>query len=459
MKLSSIKKSFITVPLAVGFLLVNIVPLSLVQAASINVNTTLDSDQTNSSQCSLRDAVNAAINNVAVKGCNAGAGDDTIFVPQGTYKLTLKDSNNNTVPLSLYSTNNNSLTLLGSDAVSTIIDGNGAAGVLQIGNNSEDVNSFVTVRNLSITKGSNLASSGGGIHINRATNVNLDTLNIYDNQAGYGAAIAMLGEWSTQKISIKNSNIYNNSGSGFTVYGTYFINSGTQTLEIENTTINDNQASCYGGAGIYLESRYQWAGDMIVNANLTNVTVSNNTLVGTNCQSSSFTGAITASSLYSGNLRLNVKNSTIANNSVPVGTSSSNLYIGMKTATFYNTLITNQSSTVPNCRIGASYESLPESKNNLVSDSSCNAVMQPTSSNTVTNAPIALEALANNGGPVKTHALPLKSLAIDHGSNINCAKTDARGVKRPYNSICDIGAYEYNCSSGMSLYCFTLPKY
>jgi hypothetical protein len=48
----------------------------------------------------------------------------------------------------------------------------------------------------------------------------------------------------------------------------------------------------------------------------------------------------------------------------------------------------------------------------------------------------------DNGGPTQTFALLAGSPAIDAGDNTGCPSTDARGVKRPQGSACDIGAFE-----------------
>jgi hypothetical protein len=59
-----------------------------------------------------------------------------------------------------------------------------------------------------------------------------------------------------------------------------------------------------------------------------------------------------------------------------------------------------------------------------------------------------LGALADNGGPTKTHALLAGSPAIDHGDNANAPATDQRGVARPRDGdgngsqVVDIGAFE-----------------
>jgi hypothetical protein len=53
-----------------------------------------------------------------------------------------------------------------------------------------------------------------------------------------------------------------------------------------------------------------------------------------------------------------------------------------------------------------------------------------------------LGMLQSNGGPVPTCALPLDSLAIDHGVAFSAPRLDARGVIRPQGEGVDIGAYE-----------------
>jgi predicted outer membrane repeat protein len=50
--------------------------------------------------------------------------------------------------------------------------------------------------------------------------------------------------------------------------------------------------------------------------------------------------------------------------------------------------------------------------------------------------------LRDNGGPVETVMLPGDFPAVDAGNDENCPAEDARGVKRPQGSHCDMGAYE-----------------
>lgn len=84
-------------------------------AATFTVTKTADTfDGTCDSDCSLREAVEAANNN---------SGADTVIVPAGTFRLSLlgQGSGNQTGDLNV----NDELTLTGLHAEATIIDGNG----------------------------------------------------------------------------------------------------------------------------------------------------------------------------------------------------------------------------------------------------------------------------------------------------------------------------------------------
>ncbi|HEU4665822.1 MAG TPA: choice-of-anchor Q domain-containing protein [Dokdonella sp.] len=71
------------------------------------------------------------------------------------------------------------------------------------------------------------------------------------------------------------------------------------------------------------------------------------------------------------------------------------------------------------------------------------ASSQPLPADTITTDPL-LMPLADNGGPVATHALRPGSPAIDHGDNFLSLTYDARdaGFDRVVGAAADIGAYE-----------------
>jgi hypothetical protein len=67
-----------------------------------------------------------------------------------------------------------------------------------------------------------------------------------------------------------------------------------------------------------------------------------------------------------------------------------------------------------------------------------------------------LEALEYNGGKTLNQAIPIDSPATNHGDNATCEATDQRGVIRPQDGACDIGAYEL--TGGTSVYLPMLIK-
>ena len=76
---------------------------------------------------------------------------------------------------------------------------------------------------------------------------------------------------------------------------------------------------------------------------------------------------------------------------------------------------------------------------NYGSDTTCNL----TAASDVTNSDPLLGPLADNGGPTRTHALQIGSMAIDAIPAITCdVSSDQRGVPRPQGEACDIGSFE-----------------
>lgn len=96
----------------------------------------------------------------------------------------------------------------------------------------------------------------------------------------------------------------------------------------------------------------------------------------------------------------------------------------------YNTIIADNSGG--DCGGGSDLDSA--GSNNLDSDGSCGP--------TAITAPPLLGPLQDNGGSTETHAPLPGSPAIDAGTNVGCPATDQRGVLRPQNFVCDMGAVE-----------------
>ncbi|SRR5579871_610375 len=292
---------------------------------------------------------------------------------------------------------NISLTIIGSGARTTTIDGGGVNTVVTI--NNFNSNTHVTLSGLTIEDGSE-----GGI---RATGVvTINNSSIRGNTANPGISGEAAG-----------AGIYNDEG----------------TLVINNSTISGNTAHggticeklCTGsaqGAGVYNHSATKQA-----SLTLTNSTVSGNAAISGKLPSSG--GAI------GGNGSVSINNSTIsANSAVSAGGISG-------TATIQNTVVANNSGR--NC-VGT----FTSKGYNLSSDDTCNF----TGPGDMNNTDPMLGPLQNNGGPTQTMALLPGSLAIDAGNPSGCTDgkghlltTDQRGQPRPDKEDsggCDIGAYE-----------------
>lgn len=311
-------------------------PVSTARAAPVTytVNNLGDADDgtCNSTNCTLREAINAA---------NANDGDDQIIFTALTGTITLSSS--------LPAITDN-LGVDGQGAKITI-DGNGVR-ILVINSGIT-----VTVNALTFTNGNDIVL-GGAIFNNGTLTVTNSTFR--DNEAFAGGGIANLGT-----ITIANSTFSGNIASG---YGGGVYNE-MGTLTIINSTFSGNSASANGGGGVYNKTR--------------------------------------------------------------------------ATLNYANTIIAN-SVTGGDC---VNAGTLTTNTNNLVGDNSCNS--------TFDGDPM-LDALTDNGGSTWTFGLLPDSPARDAGSDAVCAAApvnnlDQRGGTRPDGPHCDIGAFEAEFISILTL--------
>lgn len=99
-----------------------------------------------------------------------------------------------------------------------------------------------------------------------------------------------------------------------------------------------------------------------------------------------------------------------------------------------NTIVTNHTT----CDCCWANGLMTSGGRNLDSDNTCNL----TAAGDQPGVNPVLGALANNGGPTRTHALLSGSPAIDTADSSFCPSIDQRWWKRPSGDGCDIGAYE-----------------
>lgn len=374
-------------------------------AATFTVTKTADTnDGTCNADCSLREAISAA---------NA-AGADTITLPAGTYTLTIPgapEDANATGDLDV----TQDLTITGAGPGTTVIDGGGLDNVIEaLGTAGLTINS-VTVRN----------GSGAGVDAEQG-NVNLTHVVVTNNgDVGVGSSSGNI-TLTDVTISDNHNNDGINTSSGDLVIDTTSItgnDGGINTLsgniDLAHSTIDGNSSD-----GINTSS-----GDLTLDSS----TISNNDGDGVNTSSGNVTAVNSTISANAGD-GIGTSNGTIDLTNVTVDHNSDGDGVFTRgSAHMVNTIVADND-------LDCSLSGPPTGDHNLDSDGTCHLG----GAGDVSNTDPMLGALAANGGPTKTRALLAGSPAIDAGTNAGCPATDQRGVSRPANGTCDIGAFEVN---------------
>jgi len=215
---------------------------------------------------------------------------------------------------------------------------------------------------------------------------------------------------------------------------------GNATLNVLNTTISNNSAPSSNGFGGAIVS----LGDNNGSASLT---ITNSTLNGNSTQNG-FGGAIGSTAYSGGSATLTVVNSTFSANSSALGgggiDTDGNIVESVTNCTFSdntgfvasiwnggsltigNTILKAGASGVNLAPFGSSTQT--SLGYNLSND---NGGGYLTGAGDQINIDPLLGPLQDNGGPTKTHAPALNSLAIDRGRDIGSTGRDQRGSVRP----------------------------
>jgi hypothetical protein len=250
----------------------------------------------------------------------------------------------------------------------------------------------------------NRARSGGGIYSFSQTTVELQRSVVDGNTSvEEGGGIRAAGTTNIVESTISNNRVTGPGANGLFALGGGIVSYGN--LRVERSTLHANDAQ--SGAGLATQNGGAVVESSTISAN--HATVSG--------------GAISAFSTS----KLLLQNSTVALNSAPElgGIRTSGL------VEFSNTIMSNNQPA--NCSplfvfIGNS---------TLSSDTTCK--FQGVNNQTNVDAKLGLPAF--NGGKTLTYALLPGSPAIDRGAP-TCPALDQRGVARPQNGKCDIGAFE-----------------
>lgn len=413
-----------------------------------------------SGQCTLRAAVEEA---------NAGTLPVKINLPDGTYSLAGQE-----IPVT------SSVNLNGTSQAGTILD---AGGLSRIFNS--------TSLDLSVTKltiqngsgGSTGTSQGGGIkHARAGSSLTLDQVTMSGNQTdadSYGGGAIYYGSGS--KLTISNSIFNGNSqtqGNGSTLGGgAIFINSlGTVTISASQFT--GNSATASGGA-IYDKSAGMVISDSTFDTNSSNdifggggaiysdsPKLKRNLFKGNNANGNG--GGLFLSQSQFGS----IENCTFYSNSASavggIGGKGGALYVqwAIIDGSLFsnNTLVANTASISAGGYYCSNCLTADRFLNNIFSaNTNGNCAFQLGGANSQgsnidsantcgfagtgdlinTDPLVVAGAPASNGGPTLSIALQAGSPARDAGASAGCPATDQRGVDRPNNGQCDIGAYEY----------------
>lgn len=329
-----------------------------------------------------------------------------------------------TIDNSTFTGNSAASTIAGSGAIGGAIDNSG--GTLTVSNS--------TFNNNFVDDGGGNNGYGGAIHTSGTAQISTSTF------SGNSASSSGGGIMSGGNTTITNSTFSNNTA-GVNGGGMY---SSFSSPSLTNVTFSGNSASNHGGGMFNFAS----------NPTLTNVTFSGNSAsfygggmynFDSNPDLTNVTFSGNSASIRGGGMFNNASNPTLMNVTFSSNSASLN---GGGMYNFDSILNLNQSiianSTGGDCVNSGS--SSVTANFTLIEDSGANAcgLVDGVNGNIIGSDP-NLGALANNGGFTQTHALLAGSPAIDvvNPDSFGCVATDQRGVIRPQNSLCDLGAYEY----------------
>jgi CSLREA domain-containing protein len=261
----------------------------------------------------------------------------------------------------------------------------------------------------------NYSGDGGGLFNGGATTANLVSISGNHGYANGG------GIYNDGGLTLTDSTVDNNGAEG----GGGIFDTGNGTRSISGSTLSDNGAV---GGGAY-------NGRSGVTMTMTNSTVSGN-------MARDMGGGLLTNGM------LNMVHVTVASNTTTTDAPNSgggvmtfpsgSLSVDMRGVLLNNNLkgLVAALTNVDCGATGGGAINVTSSGFNLSHDTSCGLG----DTTDIEGVDALLAALADNGGPTLTHALPDNSMAVDNGGILGATTVDQRGAAR--DSMPDIGAFE-----------------
>ncbi|SDU11640.1 IPTL-CTERM sorting domain-containing protein [Halopseudomonas salegens] len=245
-----------------------------------------------------------------------------------------------------------------------------------------------------------------------------------------GGAILNHGTLLLERVLIENSQS--------TLSGGGIHNNGS--LTIRESTLRDLHSNAAGGGLVnrgtlvlersLIEGNYSVGAGGGMETGVGSATAFNVTLSGNQSRGAGGGGAVMGGSFASTNVTIADNASNVAEPTALAGPGGG-LWRSFGTVTLNNTLFAMQANGFENCGGSMTHN------NTVADDDTCGG----------SAATPLLAALANNGGPTRTHALLPGSAAIDTGNDALAVSltTDQRGIgfSRVIGTQVDVGAYEY----------------
>jgi parallel beta-helix repeat protein len=243
--------------------------------------------------------------------------DDTINVAAGTYNLA--------ATLTYDPSENHSLTIVGSGAGQTILNGGGSVRILLITTPVDDSNAHIAIRGITFQNAN--AGDGGALYVRvTSANITVEDSEFSGNSAtGFGAGAYLYSQAATTTIT--NTTFSSNSTSGSSGGGCYLSG---RTTNLTNNTFSSNSVDGSGG-GIYVDYAWETAtltsntftdnsasstgGGAYIDAVPNGVIIATNNIFSGNSSSGYGGGAYAMSDLES----LTFSNNTFSNNSANRG--------------------------------------------------------------------------------------------------------------------------------------------